>query len=88
LDRLASIKLQLDLVDRCHDEELAAKAFELLQTLRNQWLAADYAAKRRILEIVFLNCVLEDATLVPSSPHYEKAPRRTRRRAWCLVKSG
>jgi site-specific DNA recombinase len=44
-DRLASIKLQLDVLDRSHDEtaELAAKVFELLQTLRQQWLTADYA---------------------------------------------
>jgi len=67
-DRLASIKLQLDVLDRSHDEtaELAAKVFELSQTLRQQWLTADYAAKRRILEIVFLNCRLEGATLVPT----------------------
>ena len=67
-DRLASIKLQLDALDRGHDEtaELAAKVFELSQTLRQQWLTADYAAKRRLLEIVFLNCRLEDATLVPT----------------------
>jgi DNA invertase Pin-like site-specific DNA recombinase len=67
-DRLASIKLQLDVLDRSRDEtaELAAKVFELSQTLRQQWLTADYAAKRRILEIVFLNCRLEDVTLVPT----------------------
>ena len=67
-DRLASIKLQLDVVDRSHDEtaELAAKVFGLSQTLRSQWLTADYAAKRRILEIVFLNCELDDVTLVPT----------------------
>jgi site-specific DNA recombinase len=67
-DRLAKIKLQLDVLDRSHDEtaELAAKVFELSQTLRQQWLTADYAAKRRILEIVFLNCRLDDATLVPT----------------------
>lgn len=66
-DRLAGIKLQLDALDRSHDEtaELAAKVFELSQTLRQQWLIADYVAKRRILEIVFLNCRLEDVTLVP-----------------------
>ena len=65
-DRLASIKLQLDVLDRSHDEtaELAAKVFELSQTLHNQWLTADYAAKWRLLEIVFLNCRLDDATLV------------------------
>ena len=67
-DRLASIKLQLDAVDRSHDEmaELAVKAFELSQTLRAQWLTADYAAKRRILEIVLSNCTLNDATLCPT----------------------
>ena len=67
-DRLASIKLQLDVLDRSHDEtaELAAKVFELSQTLRQQWLTADYAAKRRILDIVFLNCRLDDVTLVPT----------------------
>ena len=66
-DKLASIKLQLDVLDRSHDEtaDLAAKVFELSQTLRSQWLIADYAAKRRILEIVFLNCSLDDVTLVP-----------------------
>ncbi|HEV7221335.1 MAG TPA: recombinase family protein, partial [Pirellulales bacterium] len=67
-DRQASIKLQLDALDRSHDEtaELAAKVFELSQTLRQQWLTADYDAKRRILEIVFLNCTLDGATLVPT----------------------
>mgnify|MGYP007059450172 FL=1 len=67
-DRLASIKLQLDVLDRSHDEtaELASKVFELSQTLRNQWLTADYATKRRLLEIVFLNSVLDDVTLVPT----------------------
>jgi site-specific DNA recombinase len=67
-DRLASIKLQLDAVDRSHDEtaELAAKVFELSQALRNQWLTADYPEKRRLLEIVFLNCTLDGVTLVPT----------------------
>ena len=63
-DRLASIKLQLDPVDRSHDEtaELAARVFELLQTKRQQWLTAE---KRRLLEIVFLNCTLDGVTLCP-----------------------
>ena len=79
-DRLASIKLQLDALDRSHDEtaELASKVFELSQTLRQQWLTADYDAKRRILEIVCLNCTLDGVTLVPDN---EKALRRSRRRA-------
>ena len=38
--------------------------FELSQTLRQHWLTADYYARRRILEIVCLNCRLDDATLV------------------------
>ncbi|MEZ6100628.1 MAG: hypothetical protein R3E01_16795 [Pirellulaceae bacterium] len=67
-DRLASIKLQLDALDRSHDElaDLASKVFELSQTLREKWLTADYAAKRRILEIVCLNCTLDGATLCPT----------------------
>jgi hypothetical protein len=60
-DRLASIRLQLDVVDRTHDEtaDLALKAFELSQTLRKQWFSASYATKRRILEILCLNSRLE-----------------------------
>jgi hypothetical protein len=67
-DRLAAIKLQLDVVDRSHDEnaDLAAKVFELSQTLRQRWVTADYATKRRILEIVLLNCRLDGATLCPT----------------------
>jgi DNA invertase Pin-like site-specific DNA recombinase len=67
-DRIAKLKLRLEVLDRSHDEtaDLAVKVFELSQTLRQQWLAADYAAKRRILEIVFLNCRLDDTTLVPA----------------------
>ncbi len=67
-DRLASIKLQTDVVDRTRDEnaELASKVFELSQTLRQKWLTADYAEKRKILEIVWLNCRLNDASLCPT----------------------
>lgn len=65
-DRLSSIKLQLDVLDRSHDEtaELASKVFELSQTLQNKWETADYSVKRRILEIVCLNCRLDGETLV------------------------
>jgi len=54
-------------LDRSHDEtaELAAKVFELSQTLKEQWLTADYATKRRLLEIVCLNCTLDNVTLCP-----------------------
>ncbi|HWL08429.1 MAG TPA: zinc ribbon domain-containing protein, partial [Planctomicrobium sp.] len=67
-DRLASIKLQRDAVDRSHDEtaDLASRVFELSQTLRQKWLTADCFEKRRILEIVFLNCTLEDVSLCPT----------------------
>jgi len=67
-DCLASIKRHLETLDRSHDEnaELESKVFELSQTLRSQWLTADYDAKRRILEIVCLNCTLDGATLVPT----------------------
>jgi hypothetical protein len=59
-------KLQLDVVARSHDEmsKLAVKAFELSQSLREKRLTADYAAKRRILEIILLNLTLVDSTLV------------------------
>lgn len=67
-DRIASIKLQLDVLDRNHDEiaELALKVFELSQTLTIKWLTADYAEKRRILEILCLNCRLVDGKLSPT----------------------
>ena len=66
-DRMASIKLQLDVLDRSKDEtaELAVKVFELSQTLKEKWLTADYATKRRLLEIVCLNSVLDGVTLCP-----------------------
>lgn len=67
-DRLASIQLKLAAVDRSHEEtaKLATKVFELSQTLRGRWVTADYDAKRRILEIVCLNCTLEGAKLAPT----------------------
>jgi len=66
-ERVASIKLQLDVVDRSYDEnaDLASKAFELSQTLQDKWVGADYATKRRPLEIVCLNCRLEGKTSFP-----------------------
>jgi site-specific DNA recombinase len=66
-DRAARLKLQAEVLDRGHDEnaDIAIKAFELSQSLMGKWLTADYAAKRRILEIVCLNWRLDDVTLVP-----------------------
>jgi site-specific DNA recombinase len=67
-DRLASIKLKLDAVDRSHGEiaELAAKALDFSQALRQLWPTADYAAKRKILEIVLSNSWLDGETLCPT----------------------
>lgn len=67
-DREANLKLKLDACDlgRHENAEIAVKAFELSQNLRAKWLTADYSAKRRVLEIVFLNFDLDDVTLVPT----------------------
>ena len=67
-DREANLKLQLDACDlgRLETAEIAIKAFELSQSLRSKWLTADYSVERRYLEIVFLNFVLDDITLVPT----------------------
>jgi hypothetical protein len=64
---MASIVLQLKVLDRLRDEnaELALRVFELSQTLRQKWLTANYAEKRKILKIVWLNCSHIDASLVP-----------------------
>lgn len=67
-DRIAQLSIQVDSHDRSRAEqgEIALKAFELSQTLKEKWLTADYRAKRRLLEIVCLNFKLVDATLVPT----------------------
>jgi uncharacterized protein YoxC len=59
------VKLPIDVLDRCRDEnaDLAAQVFELSQTLREQWLTADYAAKRRKIEIVCSNGRLDEFLL-------------------------
>ena len=46
-DREAELKLEIDTADRGRHEiiDLAIKAFELSQSLREQWVTADYAAK-------------------------------------------
>lgn len=66
-DQTANLKLQIDALDRHHDEnaDIAVKAFELSQNLRAKWLTADFVAKRRILEILCLNFRLIDVNLVP-----------------------
>jgi len=66
-DRIAAATLRLESVDRRRDEhaELAVKVFELSQRLDTSWVTADYAAKRRILNIICLNFSLVDVSLVP-----------------------
>jgi site-specific DNA recombinase len=66
-DRIAQLTLRIDACDRRQSErgEVAAKAFELSQTLADKWLKADYLAKRQLLDIVCLNLCLDDVTLVP-----------------------
>ena len=56
-DGEAELKLQIDTTDGDRHEiiDTAIKAFELSQDLRAKWFAADWAAKRRILEILCLN---------------------------------
>ena len=65
-DRESELKLQIDSADRNRHEiiDTAIKAFELSQNLRAKWFAADWAAKRRILEIVCLNWKLDGVSLV------------------------
>ena|SRR3972149_2486200 len=66
-DREAQLRLQIESLARSHDEDgdIAVKAFELSQSLIDKWVTADYAAKRRILEIVCLNFRLNDVSLCP-----------------------
>ena len=64
-DRTAELLLEIEAGDRDRNEiiDIAVKAFELSQSLRQRWVTADYAAKRRILEIIGLNCSLDDGHL-------------------------
>ena len=66
-DRIAQVTLQVEACDRSSSEraDVAVKAFELSQTLKDKWLKADHRAKRQILEIVCLNFFLDGVTLVP-----------------------
>lgn len=67
-DRTAELQLEVEVCDRGRNEviDIAVKAFELSQSLREKWFAADYAAKRRILEIICLNWTLDGVSLVPT----------------------
>ncbi|MCC7334682.1 MAG: recombinase family protein [Pirellulaceae bacterium] len=67
-DRESELKLDIEVADRSHHEiaDLVMKVFELSQSLSEKWLTADYAEKRKILEIVCLNLELNDASLCVS----------------------
>jgi len=62
------LRLQVEACSRGRQEEadMAVKAFEPTQSLRQMRDTADYVVKRRILEILCLNIVLNDVTLVPT----------------------
>lgn len=66
-DRTAELQLEIEACDRGRNEiiDIAVRAFELSQHLRDKWFTTDYAAKRRILEILCLNWTLDGASLVP-----------------------
>lgn len=64
-DEESELRLRMERCSRDRTEiiDVAVKAFELSQSLREKWVTADYVAKRRILEITCLNCKLVDVTL-------------------------
>ncbi len=64
-DRIAAVTLQIEVVDRDRGEQgdLAIKVFELSQALEQRWLAAGFAEKRKLLELVFSNFRLVDVSL-------------------------
>lgn len=53
-DRQSALRVQMEVSDRDDREvaELAIRAFELSQSLRERWLTANYAAKRTILDVM------------------------------------
>lgn len=68
-DRVAKLMLEMEAADRRKDEkaDLAVKVFELSQDLRRKWFTAGFAEKRRLLNFVCLNLVLQGASLVISA---------------------
>ena len=65
-DDEARLRLQLDAAERNQEEvaDLAVRAFELSQSLKDKLVKSDFDARRRILEILCSNCKLVGATLV------------------------
>jgi site-specific DNA recombinase len=66
-DREGRLKVEIEACDlgRHEQADLSVKAFELSQSLTEKWVAANIDAKRRILEILWLNCTLVDVSLAP-----------------------
>jgi site-specific DNA recombinase len=67
-DRIAELtdKVQTSDRDGTKQAELAAKAFELSQSLKEKWLTSETARKRQLLRITCLNWSLVGVTLVPT----------------------
>jgi site-specific DNA recombinase len=67
-DQIAELSLKLEAYDRneAGTRDLAVKAFELSQSLKDKWVTSDMRRKRQLLQIVCLNLSLEGATLVPT----------------------
>jgi site-specific DNA recombinase len=63
----ANALLQIEVVDRNRGEQadLAIKVFELSLALekKKKWLTADFAEKRKLLDLVFSNFKLDGVTL-------------------------
>ena len=63
--------------DRAELSEIAVKAFELSQALKEKWFSADVPTKRQLRDIVCLDFLLHGLTLVPpiSKPFHLLAKR-------------
>ena len=65
-DKEPHLSLEIERLTRERYEiaDIAVKAFELSQSLREKWFEADYAAQPRSLEMLCLNFSLDGVTLV------------------------
>ena len=85
-ERQSAVALQLQTsdVDSREIADLAIKAFELTQSLKDRWVTADYKAKRAILGIVLKNARLNSQNVEFSL----KLPYEKLRDARCVPLSG
>jgi len=60
------LKLEIEAADRGRNEiiDIAVKAFGISQSRRVNWVSADSAGKRCLLEIISLNCTFDDVSLL------------------------